>query len=254
MKKENASFDKLIELLDISKLPEDLIQLLKTAKLSKRARIVVKHILEHGFITTEELEKKYGYNHPPRAARDVRETGIPLVTFQVESSDGRQIAAYKLGESASIQKGKLGGRKSISKALKKALYDDSEGKCIVCSSYFESRYLQIDHRIPYEISGEKAKIDIKDYMLLCNSCNRAKSWSCEHCLNWIKEKSEKVCHKCYWANPEDYIHIALREIRRLDILWDENEVRIYERLKEEALKSEYTVPEYVKKIIIDYLG
>ena len=48
---------------------------------NKRARIVIDHILKNGFITTEDLEKEYGYNHPPRAARDVRETGIPLSTF-----------------------------------------------------------------------------------------------------------------------------------------------------------------------------
>lgn len=42
---------------------------------NKRARVVIEHILEHGYITTEQLEKDYGYNHPPRAARDVREVG-----------------------------------------------------------------------------------------------------------------------------------------------------------------------------------
>ena len=39
------------------------------------------YILKHGHITTEELEETYGYDHPPRAARDVREQGIPLETF-----------------------------------------------------------------------------------------------------------------------------------------------------------------------------
>jgi hypothetical protein len=60
---------------------------------NKRARIVIEHILENGFITTEKLEKQYGYNHPPRAARDVRESGIPLETFRVKDSEGRSIAA-----------------------------------------------------------------------------------------------------------------------------------------------------------------
>lgn len=57
--------------------------------------MVIDHIIAHGFITTEDLQK-YGYNHPPRAARDVREAGIPLETFFVESSDGQRIAAYRL--------------------------------------------------------------------------------------------------------------------------------------------------------------
>ncbi len=45
---------------------------------NKRARIVIDHIMKHGFITTEDLETTYGYSHPPRAARDVREAGYLL--------------------------------------------------------------------------------------------------------------------------------------------------------------------------------
>lgn len=44
------------------------------------------------------MKDKYGYNHPPRAIRDVREHGIPLITYRVEGSDGRKIGAYKFGE------------------------------------------------------------------------------------------------------------------------------------------------------------
>ena len=32
--------------------------------------------MQYGFVTTEQLKEIYGYNHPPRAARDVRELGI----------------------------------------------------------------------------------------------------------------------------------------------------------------------------------
>ncbi|MCS6829552.1 MAG: hypothetical protein RMM08_01255 [Armatimonadota bacterium] len=44
----------------------------------RRARLLVEHCLQHGQVTTEELQNVYGYEHPPRAARDVRELGIPL--------------------------------------------------------------------------------------------------------------------------------------------------------------------------------
>ncbi|HAO22511.1 MAG TPA: HNH endonuclease, partial [Desulfobacteraceae bacterium] len=64
---------------------------------AKRPKAVIDHILQYGFVTTEELKEKYGYNHPPRAARDVREHGIPLITFRVTGSDNRKIAAYKFG-------------------------------------------------------------------------------------------------------------------------------------------------------------
>ena len=39
---------------------------------AKRPRTVIQHILQHGFITTEELSELYGYDHPPRAVRYVR--------------------------------------------------------------------------------------------------------------------------------------------------------------------------------------
>lgn len=235
-------------------LPEEIVELLRSIP-SKRGRVVVEHILEHGFITTEDLEKTYGYNHPPRAARDVREAGIPLDTFRVESSDGRQIAGYKFGDLTQIQKDRLAGRDVFPKKFKDKLYEISSGKCAICSGNFESRYLQIDHRIPYEISGGKKglKRNVKHYMLLCASCNRAKSWSCEHCPNWLTEKLLKVCSRCYWANPLAYTHIALREIRRIDVLWDEHEIQAYEKLKRLAQENRYLIPDYVKKIIAKYL-
>lgn len=65
---------------------------------AKRPRTVIDHILKHGSITTEELKEKYGYNHPPRAARDVKEQGIPLEMFRVVGSDGQKIGAYRFGD------------------------------------------------------------------------------------------------------------------------------------------------------------
>ena len=56
-------------------LPRHFVELLESVR-HKRARTVIDHILEHGQITTAELKDQYGYNHPPRAARDVREQGI----------------------------------------------------------------------------------------------------------------------------------------------------------------------------------
>ena len=52
------------------KYPKEFLERLRAIK-SKRPKTVIDHILKHGFITTEELEQKYGYKHPPRAARDV---------------------------------------------------------------------------------------------------------------------------------------------------------------------------------------
>jgi 5-methylcytosine-specific restriction endonuclease McrA len=178
---------------------------------NKRAKIVIDHIVAYGFITTEDLETTYGYNHPPRAARDVREAGIPLETFKVKSTQGKSIAAYKFGDLSKIEHHKIAGRLSISKKFKHKLFIECNGKCSICHGTFEERYLQVDHRVPYEIKGELDNFIqfIKDYMLLCASCNRTKSWSCEHCYNWKTTKDDSICNKCYWGNPEDYSHIAL---------------------------------------------
>ena len=67
---------------------EDLVKL--NAITDKRPSTVIQHIIKHGYITTEELTKKYGYEHAPRAARDVRERGVNLETYRIKSSDGRK--------------------------------------------------------------------------------------------------------------------------------------------------------------------
>lgn len=228
-------------------LPPELAALIDKVP-SKRALVVINHIVEHGMITTEELEKQYGYNHPPRAARDVRECGIPLDTISVQSSDGKPIAAYRFGDLSTVNHNKAGGRTTFSKPFKDSLYRLSHGKCAICQTAYEDRYLQIDHRVPYEVGGEPGGVRAPDdYMLLCASCNRAKSWSCEHCINWLTTKDANVCLKCYWGVPESYVHIALRNVRRIDIVWDSGEVEVFEKLK--AHSGSETMPEYVKRIL-----
>ncbi|MBU4352875.1 MAG: HNH endonuclease [Syntrophaceae bacterium] len=232
-----------------SKQHKETKQLLKGIS-NKRARIVIEHILGHGFITTEELEKKYGYNHPPRAARDVREAGIPLETFRVKDAEGRTIAAYRFGDLTQVRKGRLQGRQTFPKQFKDPLYEKQNGRCGICAGKFEPRYMQIDHRVPYEVAGEtQGELNPEHFMLACGSCNRAKSWSCEHCENGLNEKFPNVCSKCYWANPENYVHIALREIRRADIVWEEDEVLVYEKLKQQAKQNSSPLPEFVKKVV-----
>ena len=222
---------------------------------SKRPKTVIDHILKHGFVTTEELERKYGYKHPPRAARDVREQGIPLETFRVKNKEGRTIAAYRFADPSKVRADRLGGRKIISKEFKEGLVKESGDKCSICLEQYEDRYLQVDHRIPYEVVGDVNNVArvSSEYMLLCGSCNRAKSWSCEHCANWLEEKSPKVCQSCYWAHPESYKHIALRVVRRLDIVWGEHEVEVYERLRRRVETLDESMPGYVKAIIKKHL-
>ncbi len=232
------------------KLPKDFLARLK-AVTAKRARTVIDHILEHGQITTEELKEKYGYGHPPRAAKDVRDEGIPLETFAVKGRDGRTIAAYRFGEPSAVRRGFLGGRRAFSKAFKAALAEASGSRCQICFQEYEERYLQIDHRVPYEVAGD-VEFDDRDtgsYMLVCGSCNRAKSWSCEHCRNWMELKLAKTCWSCYWASPESYSHVAMQDTRRLDLVWSGEETKTYDALKRTAETSGQSMPDYVKKAL-----
>lgn len=232
------------------KLPKEFVKLCKQVT-AKRARTVIDHILKHGLITTEELKEKYGYDHPPRAARDVREEGIPLVTTRVTGSTGRKIGAYTFGDPAKVRFGRAGGRTSFSKQLKAQLIEMDGSRCAIYLEDFPQSDLQIDHRIPFEVAGDdtsKAQTP-DDYMLLCGSANRAKSWSCEHCANWQEQKDLAICRSCYWAYPDDYTHIAMRAARRLDIMWSGAEVEVYDRLKRKTEQLQQDMPAYVKKII-----
>ena len=227
------------------RMPRRLLARIRQVK-SKRPRVVLEHILKHGHVTTQELRDLYGYNHPPRAARDVREHGIPLETFRVVGKDGRSIAAYRLAVGPPRSDRVRRGRRALPIALKKQLLERGGPRCQVCWTDMDPRYLQIDHRVPYEIAGEKANPESRpqDFMLLCSSCNRAKSWSCEHCENWRKDKRIKVCRSCYWARPQHYSHIAMLPQRRAVLTWTgESAVRSYEALSEVAGEQGLTVAE-----------
>ncbi len=232
------------------KYPKEFLELCKSVT-AKRPKTVIDHILKHEHITTEEIKEKYGHNHPPRAVRDVREYGIPLETFRVKGSDGRKIAAYRFGDINKKRFRKLSGRTGISKKIKEFLIEKYGCKCFIYLEDMDKSELQIDHRVPYEVGGDGEGVELNpdDFMLLSGLANLAKSWSCEHCENWQTLKKKEICFSCYWAYPEDYSHVAMSQVRRLDLIWQNKEVEQYEKLKTDANKSGPTIPEFVKQII-----
>ncbi len=233
------------------KLPKTFIEKLKLVT-AKRPKTVIDHILKNGFVTTEEL-KDLGYAHAPRAARDVRELGIPLETFRVKGSDGKSIAAYRFGTPSQAENklSKVAGRTVLSKALKKALIEKYGAKCFIYLQPMEERLLQVDHRIPYEIGGEQNEGDVERYMLLSPSANRAKSWTCEHCLNW-ERKSPDFCVSCFWAYPEEYSHVAGKEQRRIVITFTGDEIEDYNKLI--SLVGIDKAEETIKEIVLRFLA
>lgn len=232
----------------VSELPPHFLARLE-AVTARRARKLIDHILAHGHVSTEEFTELYGYNHPPRAARDVRELGIPLETFEVTASDGRRIGAYRFRDPKDLRLGRS-GRRQWPKGFRKQLEARYGSRCGICGLGSDPGKMQIDHRIPFEVSGDPGSApDVKDFMFVCPSCNRVKSWSCEHCHNWTTDHLLDVCRNCYWASPEDYEHIALELIRRLDIVWQGEEVPDHECLAALAAQAQRDLPDFVKDVL-----
>ena len=89
----------------------------------------------------------------------------------------------------------------------------------------------MDHRVPYEVVGEAADpSDTPKFMLLCASCQRKKSWSCEQCDNW-SDKIETTCTTCFWADPADYTHVATKDVRSLTLTFAEDDAKTFDTLR-----------------------
>ena len=225
------------------KIQNDILKQIK-AVTNKRARFVLDAIVRNGVVTTEEISRA-GYEHPPRAARDVRELGFQLKTIRVKHTNGRSIAAYTLPSGGTFEKDKV-GRKGLPKKVREGIIQAMGGKCQICES---GNNLQLDHRIPYQVAGESLSGEADSYQLLCGSCNRKKSWACEHCQNWQQNRKVAVCRSCYWAEPISYTHVALQQERRVDIVWQGDEVRDFEHLEEAANHNKLTVAQQIKCVL-----
>ncbi|MGB1286286.1 MAG: ribbon-helix-helix protein, CopG family, partial [Aggregatilineales bacterium] len=115
-------------------------------------------------------------------------------------------------------------------------------------------FLQIDHRIPYEVAGDtEESLEASDFMVLCASCNRSKSWVCEQCDNWHTDKNQKHCQTCYWHDPATYQHLALRPIKRLELVWTDVESDVFEQLSEIATEQNRSVAELIKQLVREFL-
>lgn len=223
---------------------------------NKRARFVIDTILKKGYCSTEDL-KDAGYEHAPRAARDVRELGIPLDTFKVKDRAGKSIAAYRFGDWEEYKQknllSKSSGRTQLSIKLKQALIEQYGCICFLYGEEYPEQLLQVDHRIPYEILGEQDESELSNFMLLCPSGNRAKSWACEHCGNWVV-KDAHMCSGCYYAHPEHYSHIAGAVEKRIDIIFKTDEdLKIYETIKSLASSQGISIQDAFKNYFLNLI-
>lgn len=224
-------------------LPDEFIARIQ-AVTNKRARIVLDRIAKNGSITTEELEE-IGYDHPPRARMDAIDLGFPMTTTRVRSQNGKKsIAAYTFDLLGKFDERGKAGRVALPKKKRSEIIAKAGNKCELCGATHD---LQVDHRVPYQVAGESLKDDANPYMALDGSCNRRKSWACEHCKNFSDERQVKTCKECYWANPEEHKHVAMQPLRRADIVWNDGECKVFDRFRTKCKREGVSVAEALKR-------
>ncbi|MDC7971233.1 hypothetical protein [Xylella fastidiosa] len=181
----------------------------------------------------------------------MREQGIPLVTTMIRSPEGRRMARYTFGDPVDIQAGRIGGRKAFPKRLKQQLLARDGSIDMFTGQHVPETALTIDHHIPYEVAGDIGDdFDPAEFMLLDGSSQRSKSWSCE---NWQTAKDPDVCRTCYWAYPEDYSHMVLLQLRRVDVSWSGDDVNDHDTLRHHAQREGVSVQELVKRAVKELL-
>lgn len=230
------------------KVPKRIIKKIKDLK-SARAIKIANYLVEHGSITTSEITKKFSEKHPPSAVRDLRDAGFPVKCVMVPDpeSEGNRIGKYTFGKASDVKDGTYEGRRIIPKKVKKALIKSQGNHCAICGIKADSPHLSPDHRVPFRIAGNTLAKgnNQEEYMLLCRSCQRAKSYECEDCKNY-QDKITAVCKSCYWCNPEKYEHIANKQVRRLEIIWNESEIGAFNKLMKLSEKSGVSLKQYIK--------
>jgi len=220
---------------------------------SGRSRHVVEQILKHGYVTTTKLAS-LDYDHPPRAARDVRDRGIPLETVMKEV-DGKKVAHYRFPDPPIVLDRTASGRLAISKQFRQDVIDHYGQRDIFTGMFAESGELQIDHRIPFHISGDPTHpFSILHFMPISAAMNRVKSWACEACPNWDMRQAS-ICEQCYWAGPDrPYEHVATLPTRRLDIVWQAEEVEEFDRLHAHSDESGVEIRTAAKTLLAQGLA
>lgn len=221
--------------------------------LGKRPRTVLEHILKNGSVSTYELGQ-LGYDQPPRAAQDLKEAGVQLTTtFGKHPTTNARMAIYSLRGIDEASQGS--GRRAFPKAFRREVLDQFQNRCNICNVEYADTVLQLDHRIPYIVGGEPDTLRVEEFQPLCGSHQRLKSWACEHCENRHAKKLD-VCRTCYWATPDgDYVHIANRHERRVDLTWaGDGEIRMYSQLVREAANRNVSLATHLRQVLADYVA
>jgi len=145
-------------------------------------------------------------------------------------------------------------RQAFSKRFRDSLIARHDSRDAITGERYEARCPQIDHRLPYEVTGDSAHDRPEDYMPLNASSQRAKSWSCEQCANWREDRNPETCGSCFRAFPENYGHVAGERMRRADIEWRGSEIESFAHLRDKAEEASTTIAAVIKKLLAEAPG
>lgn len=231
--------------------PSILEQVKLIPKGKKRAKALAELLIEKGKVSTKEIREMLNEEHPPSAARDLKDLGIPI-KMTWGSSNGRRYGIYEFDNPDLLENNILRGRQYFPKSLKSNLIKRDGERCNISNINFKSQYLQIDHRIPYRLAGENGlpKDHPEDFQLLSAASQKQKSKICEgECQNFKSVKNPEICKDCYWAYPEDYNHIATQQIRVLNVGFLDKDVELFERIKSASLQSGLSMDQLIIDLI-----
>ncbi len=222
--------------------------------LGKRPRAVLEKILENGSVSTYELGQ-LGYDQPPRAAQDLKESGVKLkVAFGKHPTTGARMAIYSLADSAEAELQAAAGRRIFPPRFRAGVLEKHGSRCNLCGTSYPAKSLSLDHRIPYIVAGEAKELLVADFQPLCGSHQRKKSWECEHCPN-REPKVLATCRTCFWAFPEsDFTHVATLPVRSLEVHFvGPGENQMLEHLRHVSREEGSNTADVVKQLIADFL-
>ncbi len=221
-------------------------------KPNSRAAKAIRAILDKGSVTTADLAV-LGYDHPPRAAQDVKDATLPLIMKMVRRADGKRMASYRFPTEAEAVAGRAlrSGRLNVRPMFRRELMKHYGSADTITGAKLPATMLTVDHRVPFQVSGDAGleDEDISQFMLLDRSMQSVKAWTCRHCPNVTTGLLDpEVCGRCFWAYPESYDHVATVEVRRTDIVWQGSDIPLHDRLQERAKNEGVTVAELLKQL------
>lgn len=247
MSSENVTAVRLAYARDVLARADDL-------GLSRRARKVLEMLIEtEDEVTTLEMQA-VGLGDPASAIRDLKDKGIRM-TKRTLTVEGRRTASYWIltAEEAGSSD-RLEGRTAIPVAFRRELFEAWDSQCAICLTKFPTRLLQPDHRVPFRVAGEVDAFRVEDFMPLCGSHNRQKSFECERCPNY-EVGDLAVCNSCYWASPEGYEHVATLPQRNVSITFrSEVEVALFNEMGVLADEADLSLPDWIKRSVREQIA